>query len=92
MSRIALLCSEPLRERMAGIGIRYLELARRLPQAGIDTVLISAGPAEEVPETPATVRPAFRQPRGLTYAVLDIVGLRVARSVAHPTPLETGLE
>jgi glycosyltransferase involved in cell wall biosynthesis len=30
--RIALVSSEPIRERMAGIGIRYLELARRLPE------------------------------------------------------------
>jgi len=31
VSRVALVSSEPIRERMAGIGIRYLELARRLP-------------------------------------------------------------
>ena len=30
-TRIALVSSEPIRRRMAGIGIRYLELARRLP-------------------------------------------------------------
>lgn len=42
MTRIALLSSEPVRERMAGIGLRYLELARRLPAvAGVDTVLVS---------------------------------------------------
>lgn len=45
MTRVALLSSEPIRERMAGIGIRYLELARRLPEAaGCDVVLVS--PAE----------------------------------------------
>ncbi len=44
LSRIALLCSEPLRTRMAGIGIRYLELARRLPAFGIEVVLVH--PAE----------------------------------------------
>jgi len=31
MTRVALLSSEPIRPRMAGIGIRYLELARRFP-------------------------------------------------------------
>ena len=31
MTRIALVSSEAIRPRMAGIGIRYLELARRLP-------------------------------------------------------------
>jgi glycosyltransferase involved in cell wall biosynthesis len=47
MTRIALLSSEPVRPRMAGIGIRYLELARRLPAAGVEIVLISpAEPAE----------------------------------------------
>lgn len=44
MTRIALLSSEPIRARMAGIGIRYLELARRLPGHGVDVVLVS--PAE----------------------------------------------
>ncbi len=43
MSRVALLSSEPIRPVMAGIGIRYLELARRLPEAGIEVVLISPG-------------------------------------------------
>jgi glycosyltransferase involved in cell wall biosynthesis len=47
VTRIALLSSEPVRTRMAGIGIRYLELARRLPRTGIEVVLISpAEPAE----------------------------------------------
>ena len=41
--RLALVCSEPIRERMAGIGIRYLEMARRLPALGVDTVLLSPG-------------------------------------------------
>jgi glycosyltransferase involved in cell wall biosynthesis len=47
MTRIALLSSEPVRSLMAGIGIRYLELARRLPAHGIEVVLVSpAEPAE----------------------------------------------
>jgi glycosyltransferase involved in cell wall biosynthesis len=47
MTRIALLSSEPIRPSMAGIGIRYLELARRLPAYGIGVVLVSpAAPAE----------------------------------------------
>lgn len=45
--RVALLSSEPIRPRMAGIGIRYLELARRLPQHGIDVVLVSPAEPEE---------------------------------------------
>jgi glycosyltransferase involved in cell wall biosynthesis len=41
-TRIALVSSEPIRERMAGIGIRYLELARRLP----GLFAVDDGPAE----------------------------------------------
>jgi glycosyltransferase involved in cell wall biosynthesis len=53
MTRVALLSSEPVRARMAGIGIRYLELARRLPAFGVETVLLSPGLPEEVPGLPA---------------------------------------
>jgi len=48
MTRVALVSSEPIRPAMAGIGIRYLELARRLPAASggaVETVLVS--PADE---------------------------------------------
>ncbi len=48
MPRIALVCSEPIRERMAGIGIRYLEFARRLPKAGIDAILVSPSSVEQM--------------------------------------------
>jgi len=47
VTRVALLSSEPIRPSMGGIGIRYLELARRLPAAGFDVVLLSPAPAEE---------------------------------------------
>ncbi len=47
MTRVALLSSEPIRPRMAGIGIRYFELARRLPGLGIDVVLVSPADPEE---------------------------------------------
>jgi len=47
VTRIALLSSEPIRPRMAGIGIRYLEFARRLAAAGCETVLLSPAAAEE---------------------------------------------
>lgn len=41
MDPVVLLCSEPLRPRMAGIGIRYFEMAKRLPQLGIPVRLVS---------------------------------------------------
>lgn len=47
MSRIALVSSESIRTRMAGIGIRYLELARRLPQHGFEVLLVSPAAPEE---------------------------------------------
>ena len=52
MSRIALVPSEAIRARMAGIGIRYLELARRLPSHGFQVVLVTPGETSEVPELP----------------------------------------
>ncbi len=56
MTRVALVSSEPVRERMAGIGIRYLELARRLPREGIEVVLVSPAATDEVPAVPGEVR------------------------------------
>ncbi len=47
MTRIALLSSEAIRPRMAGIGIRYLEFARRLAAEGLAIVLLSPAAAEE---------------------------------------------
>ncbi len=46
--RVAILSSEPIRPRMAGIGIRYAELARRLPGLGIEVRLISPASLEEM--------------------------------------------
>lgn len=46
MGKIALVCSEPLRPSMAGIGIRYLEFARHLSAAGIEIVLTSTAEPE----------------------------------------------
>lgn len=41
--KIALLCSEPIKPEMGGIGIRYLEMARHLPCQNLDVVLIHPG-------------------------------------------------
>ena len=45
--RVALVSSEAIRPAMGGIGVRYLELARRLPAFGFDVALISPGTAEQ---------------------------------------------
>jgi hypothetical protein len=50
LTRIALLSSEAIRPRTAGIGIRYLELARRLPRPGLEVVLVTPGEPDEVPD------------------------------------------
>jgi glycosyltransferase involved in cell wall biosynthesis len=41
--KIALLCSEPIKLEMGGIGIRYLEMAKHLPDYQLDIVLIHPG-------------------------------------------------
>ena len=56
MTRVALVSSEPVRERMAGIGICYLELARRLPRPGIEAVLLSPAEPQEAPPAGVEVR------------------------------------
>lgn len=50
--RVALLSSEPIRLRMGGIGIRYLELARRLQGHGLQVVLLSPSKPEDVKDVP----------------------------------------
>jgi glycosyltransferase involved in cell wall biosynthesis len=47
MTRIALVSSEAIRPRMAGIGIRYLEFARRLAAQDVATLLLSPAAPEE---------------------------------------------
>lgn len=44
---VALLCSEAIRPTMAGIGIRYLEMAKRLPSSGVPVRLLSPFTSEE---------------------------------------------
>lgn len=54
--KIALLSSEPLRPLVAGIGLRYLELARRLPGFGVDVVAVSPADPAETPLPGGSVR------------------------------------
>lgn len=61
--RVALLPSEPLRPTMAGIGIRYLELARRLPREGLEVVLVNPGDPSEVPDLGPTEIRTFERGR-----------------------------
>lgn len=57
--RIALIPSEPIRGKMAGIGIRYLELARRLPRPGVEIVLVHPGEGQVDVELPGVAVRSF---------------------------------
>ncbi len=68
--RVAILSSEPIRPRMAGIGIRYAELARRLPALGIEVRLISpATPDEMLAAVPLEAPQVARFERGRLRAL-----------------------
>jgi glycosyltransferase involved in cell wall biosynthesis len=90
MTRIALLSSEPVRPRMAGIGIRYLELARRLPREGIDVVLVSPARPEETASLGGLGAVAIRRfERGRLAALLaDCDGAVAQGQLANDLVLE----
>jgi glycosyltransferase involved in cell wall biosynthesis len=50
MSRLLVLSPEPVRARMAGMGIRACEVARHLRGAGHDATLVAPGDPREAPE------------------------------------------
>lgn len=78
VTRVALLSSEPVRPLMAGIGIRYLELARRLPQHGIEVVLVSPADPEETRSLGLDV-PIRRFERGRLREILADCAAAVAQ-------------
>ncbi len=69
MARVALVPSEPFRGQMAGIGIRYLELATRLA-AELEVLVLTAGDPGEAPELPAGATVAAFE-RGKLRTLLD---------------------
>lgn len=72
MGKIALVSSEPLRPRMAGIGIRYLEFARHLSAAGIEIVLSSPAEPEAIRQmVPEAVEVRRFPARGLRRRFAD---------------------
>ena len=88
MVKVALLPSEPIRRQMAGIGIRYFELARRLPAFGLEVVLVQPGDPAEVPEELAgTDVRAFE--RGRLKEILGDCGVAVTQGqLANDVVLE----
>ena len=73
---IGLISSEPIRPQMAGIGIRYFELARRLAERGIGVRLISPAEPGEIEIPGVEVR---RFERGRLAEILDGCGAAVAQ-------------
>lgn len=87
---MALLTSEPIRERMGGIGIRYLELARRLPVAGLEVLLLTTGDPAEVPRDGLTAEVARAEPGRLAAllsgADVAVVQGQIANDVLVEVP------
>jgi glycosyltransferase involved in cell wall biosynthesis len=78
VTRVALVSSEPIRPRMAGIGIRYLEFARRLPRPGLEVVLVSPAAVEEMAEVAGST-PVRRFERGRLATLLADCAAAVAQ-------------
>ena len=91
MTRVGLVCSEALGERAAGIGIRYLEMARRLPEFGFQVALVSPWRSSEPPEVgsgPAEVRRFDSAPLAELLADCDaaVAQGQLANDVLHQLP------
>lgn len=91
MTRVGLVCSEALGERAAGIGIRYLEMARRLPEFGFQVALVSPWRSSEPPQVgsgPAEVRRFESAPLSELLADCDaaVVQGQLANDVLHQLP------
>lgn len=91
MTRVGLVCSEALGERAAGIGIRYLEMARRLPEFGFQVALVSPWRSSEPPEVgsgPAEVRRFESAPLSELLADCDaaVAQGQLANDVLHQLP------
>lgn len=91
MTRVGLVCSEALGERAAGIGIRYLEMAHRLPEFGFHTVLVSpwrAGESPDVGSGSAEVREFDSAPLAVLLEDCDVAVAQgqLANNVLHELP------
>ncbi len=71
---------------MAGIALRYLEMARRLPALGVETVLVTPGDPAEVPEGPGEVRRFERG--GLAKLLADCAAAVAQGQLANDLLLE----
>jgi glycosyltransferase involved in cell wall biosynthesis len=88
---VALVSSEPLRATMAGIGIRYVEIARHLCAGGRRVVLMHPGALEETPDGGAGVETRAFQ-RGVLETLLADCAVVVAQGqLANDVALELPL-
>lgn len=69
--RIAVLAPEPIRPKMAGMGIRALELARALHEGGFDVRLLIANDPREAAEVAGSVPVTAAPPEKLGPAARD---------------------
>lgn len=69
MTRVALVCSEPIGAAMGGIGVRYVEMARHLVGEGFDVRLLSPAPPESAAEAglPAGVARRYQPGRSADW-------------------------
>ena len=88
MPRIALIPSEPMGPRMAGIGIRYLEMARRLPAGELEIVLLTAGEPQQVPPLPEAVSVRAFERGKLAPLLADCDGAVAQGQLANDVLLE----
>ena len=91
MKRVALVCSEALGDRAAGIGIRYLEMARRLPDFGFQVVLVSpwrSGQSPDAGSGPAEARRFDSAPLPELLGDCDVAVAQgqLANDVLHELP------
>ena len=91
MKRVGLVCSEALGEQAAGIGIRYLEMARRLPGLGFDAVLVSpwrSGESPDVGSGSAEARQFDSAPLSVLLGDCDaaVAQGQLANNVLHELP------
>jgi glycosyltransferase involved in cell wall biosynthesis len=85
---VGLVSSEPLRPVMAGIGIRYLEIARHLAHAGRRVALLHPGELAMTPDAGATVEPRAFVRGGLRAALSDCEVVVAQGQLANDAALE----
>jgi glycosyltransferase involved in cell wall biosynthesis len=85
---IGLISSEPLRPVMAGIGIRYLEMARRLGRDGGRVALVHPGVPDQTPDAGPSVEARAFARGGLRALLADCDAVVAQGQLANDAALE----